>query len=142
VGSGTEVNVEVLRALLGAGFVPVIAPMEIAADAAHALNLNADTAAAEIAVGLQAGVLAMITDVAGLLRDPARADSRVAAMDLRAAEAFLSSDACGSGMQPKLEAVVHALRGGVREAVICGAGPNALPDALAHRGGTAISLAG
>ncbi|HEY2936493.1 MAG TPA: hypothetical protein VGJ25_07825 [Gaiellaceae bacterium] len=86
---------------LAAGKVPVIAPL------ASGLNVNADDAAAALAVALGAERLLFVTDVPGLLV----ADEVVAAIDADAAEELLPG--LEGGIVPKLLAAVVAVRGGV-----------------------------
>src|ERR1700694_3969788 len=66
VGRVTQVNKEPITALLGRGYIPVIASIGLGYDG-HAYNINADTVAAEIAVALNAAKLILLTDVAGVL---------------------------------------------------------------------------
>ncbi len=66
VGRVTQVNKEPITALLGRGYIPVIASIGMGYDG-HAYNINADTVAAEIAVALNAAKVILLTDVAGVL---------------------------------------------------------------------------
>src|SRR5260370_20181831 len=66
VGRVTQVNKEPITALLGRGYIPLIASIGMAYDG-HAYNINADTVAAEIAVALNAAKVILLTDVAGVL---------------------------------------------------------------------------
>src|SRR3982074_3681035 len=66
VGRVTQVNKEPITALLGRGYIPVIASIGMGYDG-HAYNINADTVAAEIAVALGAAKVILLTDVAGVL---------------------------------------------------------------------------
>ena len=89
---------------LTAGLVPVLAPLGMGP-----LNVNADEAAAALAVGLGADKLLFVTDVPGLLLGGAVASTiRVAE-----AERLLSAGELGGGIVPKLHAAVLATRGGV-----------------------------
>jgi len=90
---------------LDSGLIPVVAPL-----AAGPLNVNADEAAAALAVGLEAERLLFVTDVPGLLVDGAVVP-RIAAGD---ADVLLSGDALEGGIVPKLRAAVTAARLGVR----------------------------
>ena len=72
VGSVTDVDASILTVILNQGFIPVVAPVAIEGSQQRVsdsglLNLNADTAAAHIAVGLNASMLVFLTDVAGIL---------------------------------------------------------------------------
>lgn len=89
---------------LAAGRVPVIAPL-----ARGPLNVNADEAAAMLAVGIQAERVHFVTDVPGLLMG----DEVVASIHADEAEQLLASGELKGGIIPKLTAAVHAARQGV-----------------------------
>jgi acetylglutamate kinase len=93
---------------LSAGRVPVVAPL-----AAGPLNVNADEAAAALAVGLGADRILFVTDVPGVLLDGELA-SVLPADD---AEAGLADGRFEGGIVPKLMAAVQAARGGVRASI-------------------------
>ncbi len=97
-----------VRAALAAGRIPVIAPL-----AEGPLNVNADEAAAALAVGLGAERILFVTDVPGVLVDGAV----VARLDADDAAARLAAGAFEGGIVPKLTAAVHAARGGVRASI-------------------------
>jgi acetylglutamate kinase len=90
---------------LEAGLIPVIAPL-----AAGPLNVNADEAAAALAVGLDAERLLFVTDVPGLLVDGAVVPS----IEAGDADLLLSGGDLDGGIVPKLRAAVTAARLGVR----------------------------
>lgn len=124
VGDVTAVNPDAVRDLIGAGRIPVVSSVAPDADGVvH--NVNADTAAAALAVALGAGKLVMLTDVEGLYRDwPTSTEivSEIAARDLETLLPNLSS-----GMFPKMQACLRAVDGGVPEAtIIDGRVPNAV----------------
>ena len=124
VGDVTAVDPATVLALLDAGRIPVIATVARGTDGAT-YNVNADTAAAAVAIGLGAEKLVMLTDVEGLYGDwPANSQlvSSIAADDLRAMLPGL-----GSGMIPKMEACLRAVDAGVTRAhVLDGRVPHAL----------------
>src|SRR5258708_31904080 len=66
VGTVTEVNKEPITALVGRGYIPVIASIGLGYDG-NSYNINADTVAAEIAVALNAAKVILLTDVEGVL---------------------------------------------------------------------------
>jgi acetylglutamate kinase len=109
VGRVRRSDPTLIRAMLSAGFLPIVS--SVAAGARGALlNVNADSAAAAIAVGLNAMSLVFLTDVAGLL------DGRgavVPSLDADDARAMLATDIVSGGMRPKLEAALQALASGV-----------------------------
>ncbi|HSY14607.1 MAG TPA: acetylglutamate kinase, partial [Jatrophihabitantaceae bacterium] len=124
VGDVVAVDPSTVLALLDAGRIPVIATVARGADGLS-YNVNADTAAAALAVALGAEKLIVLTDVEGLYADwPASADvvSRIGVGQLRAMLPGLSA-----GMVPKMEACVRAIDGGVTRAhVLDGRMPHAL----------------
>src|SRR3989441_506152 len=71
VGEVTEVSVEKIRKCLWAQVIPVISPIGLGDDG-HAYNINADVAAAKLAVAIGARRLVFLSDVPGLLRDPSK----------------------------------------------------------------------
>jgi acetylglutamate kinase len=104
VGSAVPSSPAAVEAALAEGLIPVVAPL-----AAGPLNVNADEAAAALAVGLGATKLLFVTDVPGVLL------GGVVASWIRVAEAewLLDAGALGGGIVPKLRAAVAAVRGGV-----------------------------
>jgi acetylglutamate kinase len=124
VGDVIAVDPAAVNALLDAGRIPVIATVARGADG-QSYNVNADTAAAALAVGLNAEKLVVLTDVEGLYSDwPNSTDviSKISVDDLRAMLPSLAS-----GMVPKMEACVRAVDGGVTAAhVLDGRVPHAL----------------
>jgi acetylglutamate kinase len=89
---------------LEAGLIPVVAPI-----ASGPLNVNADEAAAALALGLGADRLLFLTDVDGLILDGEVVDS----IDIRSATELLAGGVLEGGIVPKLGAAVLAARGGV-----------------------------
>ncbi|GAA0829263.1 acetylglutamate kinase [Streptosporangium amethystogenes subsp. fukuiense] len=115
---GDIVNVEAgaVRALLGDGRIPVISSVARSEDGT-VYNVNADTAAAALAVALQASKLIVLTDVEGLYRDwnPGAVDNEVID-ELSATELEKLLPTLSSGMIPKMEACLTAVQGGVPQA--------------------------
>src|SRR5262249_14715718 len=94
---------------LAAGFIPVVAPLAVHPDLG-VLNVNADEAAAALAVGLRAERILFVTDVPGVLVD----GDVVAALPVDDADRMLGAGAFDGGIVPKLNAAVRAARRGVR----------------------------
>ncbi|WP_229398527.1 acetylglutamate kinase [Micromonospora okii] len=110
VGDVESVDTSAVTDLIAAGRIPVIST--VAPDADGVLhNLNADTAAAALAIALQARKLVVLTDVAGLYADWPDTDSLVSEITADDLAKLLPSLA--SGMVPKMEACLRAVRGGV-----------------------------
>jgi acetylglutamate kinase len=96
-------------------YIPVVA--SVGADAeGNSYNVNADEAAAAIAVALRARTAIFLTDVRGWLRDPADPDTLIAQAGVEQVTSALGG--IDGGMRPKLQACVDAVRGGVGAAQI------------------------
>jgi len=113
VGDVVRVDAGFVRSLLDDGRVPVVSSVARAADGS-VLNVNADTAAAALAVALGAEKLVVLTDVAGLYADWPATDHVLPEVTAAELEALLPTLA--SGMVPKMAACVRAVRGGVPKA--------------------------
>ncbi|WP_433797743.1 acetylglutamate kinase [Actinoplanes sp. CA-252034] len=110
VGDVDQVDTSAVDDLIAAGRIPVIAT--VAPDAAGVLhNVNADTAASALAVALGARKLVVLTDVPGLYTNWPDTSSLTSEIDAAALEKLLPS--LESGMVPKMEACLRAVRGGV-----------------------------
>jgi len=117
VGDVVAVDAEAVAAQLQAGRIPVVSSIAPDIDApGQPLNVNADSAAAALAVALGAAKLVILTDVAGLYRDWPNRDSLVSVIDVRELESLLPS--LESGMIPKMRACLEAVEGGVAKAAI------------------------
>ncbi|MCZ6678308.1 MAG: acetylglutamate kinase [Candidatus Poribacteria bacterium] len=112
VGDIVEVNPEVIITLDREGYIPVIAPNGVGEDG-YTYNINADTMAGEIAAALKAEKLILLTDQQGILRnlhDPSTLMSTIKSDQI---ELLIDSGVISTGMLPKVEACVTALKGGV-----------------------------
>ncbi|WP_407662155.1 acetylglutamate kinase [Microterricola pindariensis] len=117
VGDVIAVDPAAVHAQIEAGRIPVIS--SIAPDVAvpgQSLNVNADSAAAALAVALGAAKLVILTDVAGLYRDWPDRDSLVSVIDVPELRELLPT--LESGMIPKMAACLEAVEGGVSKAAI------------------------
>ncbi|MEO7092856.1 MAG: acetylglutamate kinase, partial [Polyangiales bacterium] len=122
VGEVTSVNVELLQLLLGKQYVPVISPVGLGEDG-EGYNINADAAAAEVAIALGAEKLLYLTDVAGIL-EIGELISELTAEQLRAK---IASGVVSGGMVAKAKSVLRAIEGGVRSVhIVDGRTPHGL----------------
>nr|WP_050375510.1 acetylglutamate kinase [Streptomyces acidiscabies] len=137
VGEVVDVNPDTVRALLDQGRIPVVSPVARGADG-EVYNVNADLAASALASALDAERLVMLTDVPGLYADWPRCEEVVPR--LTAGELQVLLPELASGMLPKMEGCLRAVRGGVRRAqVIDGRVPHAVVRSLLEReGGTTV----
>jgi acetylglutamate kinase len=115
VGDVTAVNPAVVTAIIDAGQIPVVSSIAPDADG-QSLNVNADSAAASLAVALGAEKLIILTDVAGLYRDWPDRESLFTSIDATELRRLLPS--LESGMIPKMTACLEAVDGGVPKAAI------------------------
>jgi acetylglutamate kinase len=115
VGDVVEVDPSTVLALLDAGRIPVIATVARGRDG-QSYNVNADTAAAALAVSLQAEKLIVLTDVAGLYADWPTSTEVIS--ELRASELAAILPTLSSGMAPKMEACLRAVQAGVPRATV------------------------
>ena len=117
VGNVVSVRPEAVQDLIDAGRIPVVSSVAPDIDG-QVHNVNADTAAAALAVALEARKLVVLTDVEGLYRDwgGGDADNGAVISELPADELEGLLPSLASGMVPKMEACLRAVRGGVPQA--------------------------
>ena len=132
VGEVTSVNVELIRALLDSGYIPMIAPLGVhvrdgSENAGSPLNINGDTVAGELAYALEAEQLVFLTDVAGVMDGGGRVIRR---LDRRRADILSTSGVIQGGMIPKLSACLRALERSPVANIIDGRQPDALLECL------------
>jgi acetylglutamate kinase len=109
VGDVVEVNVDILRTLDGAGFIPVIAPTGFDREG-QTYNINADIAAGKIAGALKAEKLILLSDVEGV-KD--KEGTLIPTLDFAQAKKLIARGVIHEGMIPKVECCIDALREGV-----------------------------
>ena len=124
VGDVVDVRPQVVTGLLDRGSIPVVATVA-RGDDGQVYNVNADTAAAALAVAVGAEKLVVLTDVEGLYADWPRSDEVFSELTADELEQLLPG--LSSGMVPKMEACLRAVRGGVPRAhVLDGRVPHSL----------------
>ena len=118
VGEITSLHPEPVEDCLEAGYIPVISTVAQGMDAETAYNINADTAAAKLAVALRAEKLILLTDVRGLLRDPKDEDTLIHVVQMSQVPALIKEGIVSGGMIPKVDCCVEAVRSGVKRSQI------------------------
>jgi acetylglutamate kinase len=134
VGEIETVDTAVLNAVLDSGAIPVVSSVALEIDSrpaggepGYALNVNADTAAAQIAAAMGAEKLLLMTDVRGILRDLNDPDSLIQVIARGELENLKKEGIVSKGMIPKVECCTLAMEGGVKKAhIIDGRLPHAL----------------
>ncbi|VVB53796.1 [LysW]-aminoadipate/[LysW]-glutamate kinase [uncultured archaeon] len=136
VGDISKINPHVLHVLVDKGYIPVVSP--IAADKkGNSININADTAAGELAVALKASKIIILTNVPGVLDKDKKLIKRLTVPDIKNLE---KDGTIAGGMLPKVEACVIALKGGVERAHIVQGGKHALLREILTREGTGTMI--
>ena len=114
VGNPVSVDTGPVRELLREGAAPVVCPLGRGEDGAL-YNITADTAAAALAKALPARKLVYVSDVPGLLRDPADPATLIETLHMDDVPALVADGTISGGMIPKIESCLAALRAGVRK---------------------------
>ena len=115
VGDVSEVRPDHIEQLLDSGLIPVVSTVALGEDG-QPYNVNADTAAAALAESLGADKLVMLTDVEGLYRDWPSTDEVIRRISVADLERLLPT--LSTGMVPKVDACLRAVKGGVPRAHI------------------------
>ncbi len=117
VGSITKINIQPVIDLLEKGYIPVISTIGCDSEG-NAYNINGDTAAAWIAGALGAERLIMMTDIAGILRDPNDSSTLIPALTIPEATELFQQNVISGGMIPKVECCIDAIHMGVKKVII------------------------
>ncbi|HOV94094.1 MAG TPA: acetylglutamate kinase [Spirochaetales bacterium] len=128
VGEVNEVNPALVNLALANGYIPVISTIALREDGEQGYyNVNADTAAAELAGALKAEKLILLTDVPGILKDTNDASTLVPAIKREEVSAYIVQGIVSGGMIPKVECCVQALRLGVKSThILDGRSPHSI----------------
>ena len=113
VGDITGVNVQPVLDLMNAGYIPVISTVAAGTDGAKCYNINADTAAAQIAAALGAEKLIILTDVMGLMRDIHDDSTLISRCRTDEVPGLIEEGVISGGMIPKIQCCVDAVEQGV-----------------------------
>ncbi|HVU23981.1 MAG TPA: acetylglutamate kinase [Opitutus sp.] len=113
VGDVTEVKVKLIKKEIAEGFIPVISPVAEGLDG-KPYNVNADVVAGRVASALRARRLVYMSDVPGLLSDPADPDSIISTLKTGQVDELRKKGVIGKGMRPKVQSAIRALQEGVQ----------------------------
>lgn len=113
VGDIKHVDVSIIKDALSMGYIPIISTIG-GGENGEVFNINADTAAAQIAAELGAEKLLLMTDVRGLLRDREDENSLISVVNVSDVNSLKNSGIISGGMIPKVECCVEAVRRGVK----------------------------
>ena len=118
VGKIVKVAPQVVNDALSCGYIPVISTVALGIDNDTAYNINADTAAAAIAIALHAEKFVSMTDIVGLLYDKDDESTLIPEVEISEIEGYKAHGVISGGMIPKIEGMADAIYEGVHEAVI------------------------
>ena len=113
VGDVTEVRVKVIKKEIADGFIPVISPVAEGHDG-KPYNVNADVAAGRVASALRARRLVYMSDVPGLLSNPAEPGSLISTLKTDQVDELKKKGVIDKGMRPKVASAIRALEEGVQ----------------------------
>ena len=141
VGDVEKIETNQLRALCRRDVIPVIAPLGMD-DEGQLYNINADTAAGEVAAALKAQKLILLTDVRGIMRNQDDENSLIGTLRVSDVDTLIAAGVITEGMLPKVRAGVRSVQAGVKKThIIDGRLPHSmLLEIFTDRGiGTEIS---
>mmetsp|Transcript_16089 Transcript_16089/g.30922 ORF Transcript_16089/g.30922 Transcript_16089/m.30922 type:complete len:377 (-) Transcript_16089:457-1587(-) len=142
VGDVKGVDVGIIKDLVEAGVIPVVA--SVAADKdGNALNINADTVAGEIAAGLDAEKLILMTDVPGIMVDKDDPNTIISKATIKEINQLTKDGIIQGGMIPKVQCCVTSLAQGVKAAhIIDGRQPHSLLVEIMSKEGSGTMITG
>ena len=117
VGDVDKINPNIIIDMLDKGYIPVIASVGTDEEG-HTYNINADTAAAEIAGALGAENMILVSDIPGLLADKDDESTLIPLVHVYEVNSLIEKGIIGGGMIPKVDCCVRAIRQDVKKAVI------------------------
>jgi acetylglutamate kinase len=140
VGETEQVNPAILHDLLDEGYIPVVSPIGYDRQG-RCLNLNADTAAGDIAAALKAKCLVSLTDVDGVMMDPKDKGTLISHLTEARCRELIKSGVISRGMIPKILSSIAMLKAGTESVhIVNGNVPGALLQELLTEKGIGTSL--
>lgn len=118
VGEITSIDTTLLTTLLSSGYIPVIGSVATNEDCTQTYNINADICASKLASALKAEKLMLLTNVPGLMINPNDEATLISSLRLHEIKKIQMDGIIKSGMIPKIDCCVEAIRMGVKEAHI------------------------
>ena len=115
VGDIVAVDTRAVSEMLDAGIIPVVTPVATGVDDAHLYNVNADVAAAALAKELKVRKFALVSDVAGLMKDPNDPGTLFSTLHVSDIARLREDGTISGGMIPKMDSCVGEIRAGVRK---------------------------
>ncbi|HTX43479.1 MAG TPA: acetylglutamate kinase [Methanocella sp.] len=130
VGETERINPGILNMLLENEFIPVISPIGYDSEG-NCLNINADTVAGDIAAAIKATSLVSLTDVDGVMLDPAKRETLISQLTVAQCYDLIDKGVISKGMIPKILSSIAVIKGGLKSVhIINGNIPHALLQEL------------
>ncbi|MDA7644830.1 acetylglutamate kinase [bacterium] len=114
VGEITSIDTDPILRAIDQGMTPVISPTA-RGDDGQLFNCNADLVATELAIALKARRLVFMSDVPGLMKDPAKPESLISELSVKEVAKLKADSVIGEGMIPKIDSAVGAIQAGVKK---------------------------
>ena len=115
VGEVVSVDTRAVCEMLDAGIIPVVTPLGTGVEDSHLYNINADFAAAALAKALKVRKFALVSDVPGILKDPADPRTLFSTLHLGDLSTLKDEGVISGGMLPKVESCADAIKSGVKK---------------------------
>lgn len=115
VGRVVSVDKRPVAEMLDAGIIPVVTPLGTGVADQHLYNINADIAAAALASALKVRKFALVSDMPGLLRDPADPSTLLSTLHISSVARLREDGVISGGMLPKIDSCVEAIKSGVKK---------------------------
>jgi len=141
VGRVSACNTQILQALVSSEHVPVVSPVASEVSSGAPLNVNADLAASALAAHLKVDKLIYLSDVLGVMRDPADPGSLINTITSAESESLIAEEVITGGMIPKVRSATEALGAGVEKVhLIDGRIPHSLLLEVFTKGGIGTQI--
>lgn len=114
VGEIVEVDADKILAVIKSGAIPIITPLALGKDG-EVYNINADVAACKVAQAIQARKLVFLSDVPGVMRDPADESSVIGTICTTEVDQLIKDKVLSGGMLPKIKSSMEALASGTNK---------------------------
>jgi acetylglutamate kinase len=141
VGKVASCETQIIRACVHSENVPVVSPVASELGTGHPLNVNADLAASALAAALKPDKLIYLSDVLGVMRDPAEPESLINSITSAETETLIEEEVITGGMIPKVRSATEALKAGVEKVhLIDGRIPHSLLLEVFTKGGIGTQI--
>lgn len=118
VGEITDIDISIVNDVISKGYIPIVSTVAYGEDGNPVYNINADVAAAKIAVALGAQNLILLTDIRGIMRDVHDENTLIPEIKVSEVDRLIEEGIISGGMIPKVQCCVDAVEGGIEKTII------------------------